>query len=571
MNNQQTANDIGWLKREVETLKRLLRYDTLDRELTIEADTIVEGDLTADDVILDDWRLNTSTHKSVIDWFNVIQSSGYITGGDFIDNGDGTLTVQAGVGIIKTVNSAFGPTLFFNWPETTLTPPNNDDSFIIVAYNGGSPVVYLSSTKTADARTSFYLGKVFRYGDTIHTLKAGLDVTEPMKRTQSRLNSVHGEIVRASGLVCGETGERYLTITAGVLFAGLTRYTTDAVDTSGADTFEYWYHSSGEWTFTNSSQIENAQYDNGTDLVNLTSNRYAVSWVYMGAEGTPIVVAGTGNYTLTQAEEAQPPAVPGRVSEFSTIIAKIIIVQEGGTSFYSVRSAFDIKFATSVITQHNELGGLEADDHTQYLLVDGTRAMSGDLRILADNKKISLGADSDFSMYFDGTHAQLVTESGDIDLKPASGTGVLAGLSTTVLHVSSMGSGGSSRIEIGALASGNRYSYIDFIGDDTYTDFGLRLLRENNGPNSNSVLKHRGTGNLQIYVSDAGNIAFVTNNASRGYFLSDGTLRLEHTLKLRERSAAAADTGGYGQLWVKNTTPCELWFTDDAGNDTRIA
>lgn len=42
------------------------------------------------------------------------------------------------------------------------------------------------------------------------------------------------------------------------------------------------------------------------------------------------------------------------------------------------------------------------------------------------------------------------------------------------------------------------------------------------------------------------------------------------TIKMTERSAAISDTDGKGQLWVKNTNPCELWFTDDVGNDTQI-
>lgn len=39
---------------------------------------------------------------------------------------------------------------------------------------------------------------------------------------------------------------------------------------------------------------------------------------------------------------------------------------------------------------------------------------------------------------------------------------------------------------------------------------------------------------------------------------------------IKEQASANADQAGYGQLWVKNTTPCELWFTDDAGTDTQI-
>ena len=37
-----------------------------------------------------------------------------------------------------------------------------------------------------------------------------------------------------------------------------------------------------------------------------------------------------------------------------------------------------------------------------------------------------------------------------------------------------------------------------------------------------------------------------------------------------EGSAAATDTGGEGQIWVKSDTPSSLYHTDDAGTDHRI-
>ena len=37
-----------------------------------------------------------------------------------------------------------------------------------------------------------------------------------------------------------------------------------------------------------------------------------------------------------------------------------------------------------------------------------------------------------------------------------------------------------------------------------------------------------------------------------------------------EGAAAAADTGGESQIWVKNDTPSSLYHTDDAGTDHRI-
>ena len=42
------------------------------------------------------------------------------------------------------------------------------------------------------------------------------------------------------------------------------------------------------------------------------------------------------------------------------------------------------------------------------------------------------------------------------------------------------------------------------------------------------------------------------------------------TLKLKETSGAVSDSADFGQLWVKNTNPTELYFTNDDGNDIQI-
>lgn len=40
---------------------------------------------------------------------------------------------------------------------------------------------------------------------------------------------------------------------------------------------------------------------------------------------------------------------------------------------------------------------------------------------------------------------------------------------------------------------------------------------------------------------------------------------------LTEQAAAESDVAGKGQIWVKTVTPNQLWFTDDAGTDVRLA
>ena len=51
---------------------------------------------------------------------------------------------------------------------------------------------------------------------------------------------------------------------------------------------------------------------------------------------------------------------------------------------------------------------------------------------------------------------------------------------------------------------------------------------------------------------------------------NDANVTQNGTLKIKETASAATDTTAYGQLWVKNDTPNNLYFTNDAGNDVQI-
>ena len=54
---------------------------------------------------------------------------------------------------------------------------------------------------------------------------------------------------------------------------------------------------------------------------------------------------------------------------------------------------------------------------------------------------------------------------------------------------------------MGKGQTGNHYAYIDMVGDATYTDYGLRLLRGNSGANAQSQITHRGTGDFLYQCS----------------------------------------------------------------------
>lgn len=72
-----------------------------------------------------------------------------------------------------------------------------------------------------------------------------------------------------------------------------------------------------------------------------------------------------------------------------------------------------------------------------------------------------------------------------------------------------------SQIELGHGGSGNRNAIIDFVGDDTYTDYGFRIWRGNQGANSGTLLLHRGVGNLAIQTQEVSNLLLSTQSTTR--------------------------------------------------------
>jgi hypothetical protein len=79
-------------------------------------------------------------------------------------------------------------------------------------------------------------------------------------------------------------------------------------------------------------------------------------------------------------------------------------------------------------------------------------------------------------------------------------------------------------VNVGVGATGNRFALIDFIGDTTYTDYGLRIGRLNDGANGTSEIQHRGTGALALNALDAGVILLQTSGTERARIDSSGNL-----------------------------------------------
>ena len=131
--------------------------------------------------------------------------------------------------------------------------------------------------------------------------------------------------------------------------------------------------------------------------------------------------------------------------------------------------------------------------------------------------------------------------------------------------------GGSRKIKIGQRRTAKAYSFIDLIGDSTYTTYGARFIRSNTGANAPTSIQHRGTGGLNLTAFDAAPISLLTSGTSRLYIESGGDVGIGLTNpsnKLHIYSgnsnalAVQSSVNGANILLVDNDTESKLRTVD---------
>lgn len=277
------------------------------------------------------------------------------------DNGDGSITVGDGEYHLSTRTDGKG-TQSYIITGGTYTLTDNTTNYLVADYNSGTPIIHvITDVNLINETTVVPIYTAYRNGTTLHYQNwDALGV--------ALANKVHQSIVKTQryrreyGLGISEYPTRYLSVGNGRVWVGAVPVSVDAISTS-TDNLRLFYHAGGTWTVSVQSQYNNTQYDNGTNLVTLTSNRYAVNWLFRGIESQKhlYVVLGTGDYTLAQAQEAVLPAIPIAISSHAMLIGKLI-VQNGSNTATSIQSAFDTQFSQATPSAHNDLTGRDVSD-----------------------------------------------------------------------------------------------------------------------------------------------------------------------------------------------------------------
>ncbi|OGJ39761.1 MAG: hypothetical protein A2411_03205, partial [Candidatus Pacebacteria bacterium RIFOXYC1_FULL_39_21] len=114
----------------------------------------------------------------------------------------------------------------------------------------------------------------------------------------------------------------------------------------------------------------------------------------------------------------------------------------------------------------------------------------------------------------------------------------------------------SNRIEINDTGSGNRYAYIDFHSDDTNTDYGFRIIR-NNSVNATTSLLNAGTGNILVRADTTGGVSLTSGATS---WVSASDIRLKENIQPLDNVLEK----------IRQIQPIKYNFIDNENNLTEI-
>jgi hypothetical protein len=319
-------------------------------------------------------------------------SMGLLSGGTLITVSGTTVQADGGFGYVEKSDNS-GIVRRIDWSNTQITLSANSDNYIFINENGN-----LSSSGSRP--TSYYniiLGRVVTNATGVEFIDLSpFNAEHTSNRFGNLFREALGPIYAFGSIVTEGTTPFTLDVTAGEYY-----YSTSEilpVGGTGLTFTQYYRNGTGTtWVTSATTTVNNMQWDNGGTLTGLTAGYYTKHTLYVLGDGTYenyFLVLGQNQYsTLVEVEDALLPTPPTYFTDSVAQIASIYI-QQGATGITEVEDIRPtIAFRAGGVNAssvHGNLLGLNADDHTQYLLVSGTRPMSGNLN-MGNNNIVSAG------------------------------------------------------------------------------------------------------------------------------------------------------------------------------------
>ena len=133
------------------------------------------------------------------------------------------------------------------------------------------------------------------------------------------------------------------------------------------------------------------------------------------------------------------------------------------------------------------------------------------------------------------------------------------------------GAGAILRLRDSGATADATLAFIEFGGTDTGSWVRTGYVGDISSANTHIHLQAE-LGELHLGDSSGGSV-LVLSGGLVGINVATPVTRLTlgGIFSIKEQASADAPTAAYGQIWVKTATPNELWFTNDAAADFRLA
>jgi hypothetical protein len=246
---------------------------------------------------------------------------------------------------------------------------NNQTNYIVIDYNGGSPIyrVLNNDGTVNDSSVILYL-IVYRLNNFTHVLEFGNYGAGLPNKLNDRL-IMTDRFGWESGLTLGLSGSTgIVTLSSGIAWNGSYRQNLISVN-SQDDIFFKNYHSGGTWVYdTSGNTINNVYYDNGVNIVSGTTGKYLVNWYFRGQEINDHLyeVYGTSEYDdITIAEATGVPELPELITSHAFLVGRVIVGVNQTTGI--TQTAFSTVFQPSGAPGlHNNLTEIQGGTSGQY-------------------------------------------------------------------------------------------------------------------------------------------------------------------------------------------------------------
>ena len=331
--------------------------------------------------------LTKKTYDEISDLKSRVQyadSPMIITGGEIAEGTNaGTFKVLALTAMLRITDSVTGAL-----EEVSLAEQDNQaitaadtTYFVYLNYGGGTPTISISATELTDER-NIPIGKVMKDGsDNVHYLSNGFRLQDGVRKLHIRAKELR-TIELESGSAIAYSGTNNFTMEIGIAYSGINRLALTAYDSAVTTFIPIRTNGATFIEDTPVNVIDYAHYDSQDgSLGNVGVAKYSVFWIYKHAYDNHVYARyGIDSYSLAAAQAANEPTKPTHLTDFGLLIGKIIAPQAGG-SFTDVQMVTERIFTGTAVSDHGNLTGLGDDDHAQYLLIAGTRAMTGNLNM----------------------------------------------------------------------------------------------------------------------------------------------------------------------------------------------